>query len=887
MKLFKKLFTILLALALIVSTAACDKNPQQSDSTSGGTSSSGSSEPEREETDLMTLTRSLTNSPYTDESLYTKSYGLSDPELVGVDKERFENEVLYPVPEDSEFASNAVITVENATSESLTAALAQAKQLNDAGKPAKVKLPGGELLLPTSHLKKGDHALVLDGYNGLYIDGNGTTLVVESDDREKWVGGITVTNSSNVTIQNINIDYSLEPAFAAKVTKCDVNTRTIELTIDDEFVEKWDNRTINIISYVEYDRYTGAPRANGNYLYLGDIKSCVAKDGKVTVVFNRDITEAPVGTDASIAVTMYGKAALNVTKCKEVRLETINVFAAPCMAYTAVQTENLYYNRANVRIKDGSHQKMTATADAMHIVHCTGDVKITNGLIENTHDDALNIKCGYYMRVKSINYSTDEITVEKIQHDNVLPLPGATMEIYDLDLNSKGTLGVVEAKESGSSFILKVKGNYYSVQAGMFLADISVSPKFVYNNNIVRNKRNRGLLVQVKDGEISNNAFMNIAHGGINLHSEIISGAYETMMPENIRVKNNKFINNSSDLSVFTYGQASGVANPGAIKDIEITNNYFAQSSQYSLSIGSAKDCTISHNYFRNVARAASEKDNKCAVVLDNSANITISNNYNSNDSGDKEFAGVRTKRATDRSTITLENNVAMDYPESTVSHEVVEVKKGGNFTIDGDLSDWEGVGVDLPIVGESLATGVEFKNYKGEFEVRKAKLAWTDDGIYFAADIYDNKLDFKTAANFWTGDCIELFLTDTRFDGADYALVKMQDGANCAQIGLGSWGHAISAGRTTEAFINGSKEWKSRYVQTDYGYIIELFIPFSKAGTLEQSIKDGKDIGFCAVFADADRKEIDRTRLQVGNVGHFVEAKKVKSDEAPLYKFV
>lgn len=64
------------------------------------------------------------------------------------------------------------------------------------------------------------------------------------------------------------------------------------------------------------------------------------------------------------------------------------------MAITVSGVENFYANRFDVALKDD--RIMTATADGYHLQACLGEVKITNSIIENTHDDALNIKSGYY-----------------------------------------------------------------------------------------------------------------------------------------------------------------------------------------------------------------------------------------------------------------------------------------------------------------------------------------------------------------------------------------------------------------------------------------------------------------------------------------------------------
>ena len=56
---------------------------------------------------------------------------------------------------------------------------------------------------------------------------------------------------------------------------------------------------------------------------------------------------------------------------------------------------------------------MTCTADGLHFGECFGEIIITNSIIENTHDDALNVKSGYWYSVKDVNTSDKTIVIMK------------------------------------------------------------------------------------------------------------------------------------------------------------------------------------------------------------------------------------------------------------------------------------------------------------------------------------------------------------------------------------------------------------------------------------------------------------------------------------------
>ena len=75
------------------------------------------------------------------------------------------------------------------------------------------------------------------------------------------------------------------------------------------------------------------------------------------------------------------------------------------MGLVGLASENLTINRFNVRLKPDTDRLMTSTADGMHFGACRGTLKVTNCLIENTHDDAINVKAGHYFGVSEIDYT--------------------------------------------------------------------------------------------------------------------------------------------------------------------------------------------------------------------------------------------------------------------------------------------------------------------------------------------------------------------------------------------------------------------------------------------------------------------------------------------------
>ena len=118
-----KILAFILAVVMLVCSVACSNqgtpanngdNSSETNDTDNSDTSDTSDKKEDENmsppltdkiVDLSTFIDSMSSSVYKLTDTVTEAkIGLSDSKNVGVDKDRFENEILYPVPADSEFA---------------------------------------------------------------------------------------------------------------------------------------------------------------------------------------------------------------------------------------------------------------------------------------------------------------------------------------------------------------------------------------------------------------------------------------------------------------------------------------------------------------------------------------------------------------------------------------------------------------------------------------------------------------------------------------------------------------------------------------------------------------------------------------------------------------
>lgn len=133
----------------------------------------------------------------------------------------------------------------------------------------------------------------------------------------------------------------------------------------------------------------------------------------------------------------------------------------------------------------------------------------------------------------------------------------------------------------------------------------------VIENNIIRNKRNRGVLAQFRNSRICNNAFINVLHGAIMVHS-VADAFKEAIVPRDIEISGNKFIANnglsglSGDVYAAVWGQ-NGETVSGTITGISIKNNFFYGSTQSGVYMRGGGKSEICNNFYYDICRKAGD----------------------------------------------------------------------------------------------------------------------------------------------------------------------------------------------------------------------------------------------------------------------------------------
>lgn len=528
----------------------------------------------------------LNSSAFSNEIECKENIGLNDMKNVGVNKNRFENETLYLIPEGTIYLAedyNITPLGEN-NSGNLSSLLASL-----------VNVKGNKIIKFKQGVYKFSATVDTDGIEDLYLVGDNTEFLYSG-----WGTYFEAKVSKNIMISNISFDMEYSPTISGIVKRVDRinNNPVVVLDIPNEFdltqslYQNWQNKTC---SYMEcyYDEKTDGyvPNRNGNLFYnspsssnikgvYGANYSSSSKELAITLNENfayrtKDYANPAIGTKVSFAYTMYENHGFHFVNCENVYFENVNVYTTGGMGFRVENGKNFYLNRTNFATKNGSNRIMTCTADIIHTIGLEGDLNITNCLLEGSHDDALNIK-SFYTKVTSINASSKEIDISQTQNEVAINYEiGDTIDVYNPEnMEFIDTFKIVDLTKIGTSYTLTVDKRPSKVKENYTVGNASKITKMTLDNCIIRNKRNRGILLQSRDSKIINCTFQNVVMGAIQVLA--VNDIFrEAIVPQNIEIYNNKFLNNYNDLSVFAYGDNPSKCVTGTLKNVDIHNNYF------------------------------------------------------------------------------------------------------------------------------------------------------------------------------------------------------------------------------------------------------------------------------------------------------------------------
>ncbi len=788
---------------------------------------------------------------------------------IGLSQNEFDNEVKYPVDQAAyDYVINAESFGVNGgdlydDTAALQACIDWAAE-KEENKSKLIVMPQGNVFVsegfnPYTH----EYGLVIDGIDNLTVLGNDTNLYFNSTPNE--FTGIFVSECKNLKFAYINIDWATLPFSMGVVTACDIENRQITVRVDDNYPI---DETIEVIEYLEFNSRTGLPRNQGNFAYIHNANKLISDveylgDQTIKISFNMSITNAPVGTRTVLAHSMTMGETMFAHSCENLYFEHVNLYASKGMAIRVHTSDNLYFNHFRAICKPGTDRLMTSTADILHLKNCAGEIVITNSQFENSHDDAINI-AGHFLRVKQIYKDGSVRLISELGiGETFAPKVGDVYEVNDIDtleLLMTKTIKTVELAADG--YVVTFEEGSDDLEIDNAFANASRVPELVFRNNVIRNKRNRGLLVQTRNVTIENNVFSNILDGAIMMIVEM-NDFHESISPENVVIRNNKFMDNSAraeaDIIAVAYGRELSIGNAGVLHDITIDNNYFGYSKNACISLKGVGASKVINNYFYKPASAYTSGGNNTAIALTNVKGLSIVKNKLVEGS-DSNFKGIFINSGVDMNTITVANNEGIDMNNILGSPDPVSIGKQGTVinVNDNSLNDWGAVATALDILGGTDMNLNELYDLSTSDFAASVKVTYSDTGLYFSYEVTDENLNFLEDKSY-LGDCVEIYLTTDTESYEETTTLRMSNNSTLQlrgrteQVG----GMQIVVERTSPWVLEHADGIVLNTWTTADGYCGEGYIPFASIEGLADLATSGGTISFSVNLFDSDKNDI------------------------------
>lgn len=491
-----------------------------------------------------------------------------------------------------------------------------------------IQIPKKEYIIYTEE----ENAFVFENRDDIVIDGMDSTISFGGKVRP-----FVFRNCQNISIKNMTIDYWELPYTHGEVVSSDGCNFVIKL------YDKSADEVPEIKAYLEYDRHTLEPLKNGNDIYW-DCKSVEKIDKQtIQITFNNKYSIPPVGTLIVLRHEIYDYDGFTFYDCKNVLVENVIIRCAAGMGICAYGCDDLKFLHLEIAPDKKSRRLMSTTGDGIHLMNCSGQVVVENCYFAYLGDDSFNSH-GMFLQV--LEFDNSIIKAVHPKGYNLLPRIGDVVEFTRAGVLLPYGEGVVKAARHFEEIVvLEIEHMSGEIlQIGDYIANATRNIQLLYQNNIVENKRCRGILVQTRNAIIRNNVFKNVSGGGILVFSEDIS-FYESIGTRNIVIENNKLIHNNhaigkcqGDISVVSYTTDYKLGGIGVHKNIIIRNNKIENTAFRGIYVACAMNVIIESNSIRFDESVTGDV---AVIKIEHCSNVLLEQNALQNKERNNQFVEI------------------------------------------------------------------------------------------------------------------------------------------------------------------------------------------------------------------------------------------------------
>jgi len=394
-------------------------------------------------------------------------------------------------------------------------------------------------------------AILIEGCTGLTLDGNGSEFVFHGA-----IQPITVDNSENITIQNVNIDWDIPLTAQAKILA--TSPKYIDLEMDmtqfpyeisnGKLIFKGENWKAEPNGFMEYvaGKHLIAAGTGDEGCIRGDWNKSSYEELKPGIVrMKGEFTRTPaVGNYLILRHSKRDHAGIFIQESNQVKLENVNVYHCAGLGVLSQFSRNLDYKNVRFMPNAAKNRYFSGHDDGFQVSNCAGKVTISNCEFGGLMDDPINV---HGTSVKIIEKISDRKLKCRFMHEQsngmIWGHPNDTigyLENENMQTLGKGTLKSFE-KLNRDEFLVEFNNVVPAeIVAGDALENLTWSPTVTIQNCIFNSCRARGLLIST---------------------------------PGKVIIDRNQF--ESSGSAILIAGDANGWYESGAVSDVTISNNTF------------------------------------------------------------------------------------------------------------------------------------------------------------------------------------------------------------------------------------------------------------------------------------------------------------------------
>lgn len=363
------------------------------------------------------------------------------------------------------------------------------------------------------------------GMKGLTIDGQGSDFVFHGR-----VNPFIIDDASEITFENFSVDFERSFHSEAIILADPEQGLDVEIREDFPFVladglllftdgaggpgmkTTVDKDTIYGSKHIlEFDteRRETAYMADDFFFEGGQGYAAESLGGRKVRLLSEQLT-GTVGNTIVFGPDTREFPGFVVSDSRDVRFHKVTLHHTGGMGILGQRSHNITVDHCRVTPSRG--RMLSTSADATHFVNCTGKITLSNNLFENQKDDATNIH-GIYMQV--LRLAGEDEALLGLRHHQQRGFdflkPGTSLELVRGASMITYAEAIVKEAEWLNHEVCRVRFEKTlpeKIKVGDAVAELRDYPEILIADNIIRNNRARGMLLNCRGKTVvENNVF--------------------------------------------------------------------------------------------------------------------------------------------------------------------------------------------------------------------------------------------------------------------------------------------------------------------------------------------------------------------------------------------